>query len=173
MQRLIGWLVLVAWIPMLAAETPKTETKKKQTFGSFEILMPGEAKASSQKIGKSTLKMWIVETPNVVKLVSSMDIPDLKGATAEQIAETLEKSTTSHIQGMKGKELKRTKVTMDKAIPGIEVESEIPGPEGQKGYTKSRLCIHDGQLYQIVILGEKEAVAKDSKEFLESFGVKK
>jgi hypothetical protein len=136
--------------------------------GECVILMPAKPQQLTRTIpgpNGSTLEVYMqfVDLKSVAYVLSYVDNPTFKGAGSQQLEEVLNKARDGAVG--KGKLIKETKLKHG-PYPGREVLVELSASVS----SRSRLFVVEEKLYQLVILGSREAcTAKEADEFLASF----
>jgi hypothetical protein len=159
-------------VPTLVLAQAKLEFEKftSNELG-FSILMPGMPKGRSEKVpsplGELTVKGFVVETNQgkAAWMVTSTDYPagTVKADNQDAILDGVVKGST---EGVKGKLLTQSKITLGKKHPGRSMQTDVPNT----GIYHARVYLVGDRLYQVIMLGPKElATSPDATKFLDSF----
>ncbi len=159
---------------LLGADDPPTLKEFAPKDSDFTVRAPGDMKETVKKVsgagGKEEVQRTYTYAPNpsTVYLILDREMPALAKANAATIQTALENGRKSAEKSLDGKLIEEKKVKLGEH-QGLEFLIE----SAKQGFYRSRIYIVRGRMYQVTILGPKDAVtAKTADEYLESFKLK-
>ena len=132
----------------------------RSTEGGFAALMPAKPRYEARALGGAptvTMHLWSARAANSVFGVGYADYPELDAATLDSTRDALVKNI--------GGRVLEEKPLVQKGLPGRDFVAESGATR-----LRARLLVSGKRLYQVAVLGERNAVAAaDIDLFLSSF----
>jgi hypothetical protein len=140
--------------------------------GKVKVLLPAAPELMTQKLPNGVpVKMYLAKGTSALYIVAAMDLGETVNETEEKLQERLDNARDLTVHNAKGKLVKETRIKLAGKYPGREVLIELPSAQG---VARQRTYIAEGRMYQVIIVGCKEAVnAAGATKFLESLSVMK
>jgi hypothetical protein len=132
----------------------------KSTEGGFTALMPAKPRYEARALGGApavTMHLWSARAASTVFGVGYADYPGLDDAALDRIRDALVKNIGGRVLG--------EKPLVQRGLPGRDFVAESGATR-----LRARLLVSGKRLYQLAVLGERDAVADaDIELFLVSF----
>jgi hypothetical protein len=132
----------------------------------FIVLMPETPEVSEETTDGVTRKSFMVITPGLTYLISTVSLPIPKGEGEEAVKKRLDNGRDEGLRTAKAKLLKERKILLAGKYPGRAIEASLPG---QERLLIARIYLVDTKLYVLVVAGkEKNVRSTNSARFLNS-----
>jgi hypothetical protein len=168
MRSSLALLVFAIGLASVHAEDKPDWKEFASQEGRFKVLMPGTPKQdkfdTESDFGKGVLYMNSIAVGKTMYGANYCDFPaEIKKAPIKQVFDSSRDGAVANMQG---------KLAGEKDIklgdyPGREIQIDVAGG---KQLFRARVYLVDQRLYQVVVMGTKEAAtSKDADKFLDSF----
>ncbi len=165
----------LAVVFLLGAEDKPTLKEFAPKDAGFSVRVPGDMREAVKKVkgpgGKDEVQRTYTYAPNpsTVYLILDREMPALAKANAATIQTALENGRKAAEKSLNGKLLNEKKLSLGK-YRGLEFQIE----SAKLGVYRSRVFIVDGRMYQVTVMGPKDAAtSRTADEYLESFKLRK
>jgi hypothetical protein len=166
------WIFAIAVVSVGAVTVPADDTPSWKEFaskeGGFTVLMPGTPNPytldTDSDFGKGMLHMNTVQAGKTMYGANYCDFP--AGIKAVPLKQVYDSSRDGAVANMEGKLASEKDIKLGDH-PGREIRIDVAGG---KRLFRVRVCLVDQRLYQVVVMGSKEAAtSKEADKFLDSF----
>ncbi|VTR90745.1 Uncharacterized protein OS=Pseudanabaena biceps PCC 7429 GN=Pse7429DRAFT_4512 PE=4 SV=1 [Gemmata massiliana] len=169
MRTMFTVAALVVFVGTVGADDKKFESKE----GKFSVKFPGDEKPKvlAQKAGGLDLNITIAEKGKSGFAVIYSDMPAdvIKAATPSKLLEGGEKGLVDNFKAKVSKSAETKFTANGKDHPARDITAEKDDL-----HLQVKIILVDNRLYQVFVVGPKEAVAgKEAEEFLKSFELAK
>jgi hypothetical protein len=166
------WIVAVVAVALgttsASADDPPTWKEFASTAGGFKVLIPGTPKQytldAESDFGKGVLHMNTVQAGKTMYGANYCDFP--AGIRMVPLKKVYDSSRDGAVANLEGKLASEKDIKLGEH-PGREIRIDLAGG---KQLFRVRVYLVNQRLYQVVVMGTKEAAtSKEADKFLDSF----
>ncbi len=165
--------VLTAWV-VIGGAFASTALGQKPFIsqeGGFSVQLPAAPTVADGDVGPGgRQRQYTVDRGDCAIVVSYQDNPGLANADATSLDNALKVGQNALEKAFQGKVIEQKAVKLNEKYAGREIAVTIPAA---KGLCRGRLFLVRGRLYQLLVVGEPEAVQREAGPVFESFTLTK